>query len=988
MKQKQTYRMQPTPQDSDSTDEVQPIGSKLNLIIATVNCRSLCNALSDIQALLISEFIDIMCVTETWLTASKPDAVVTIPGYTMFRRDRGETNCDYAQLGGGGVVVYIKQSIQAVRRTDLECETLEILMVELKSRTPNLLVAALYRPPRQQINTLKEQFQLLAELVDSHDIIIGGDFNAYNNNWNAADTTNSDGRTLQAMLDEGGIVVCNRNMGTRPTPHSNHQLDLILSNCPHKCMSSFPTPPIADHCAVVATFRTTLATESERTKRMRSKMKRYNLGMIRQLLTQDPLYERVQGEVHIDYAWKAWETHFRDITEKCTYWVNVPPAKKPWYSWRLSRLKKCQDRLFRRYVRLPSVDNRISYCVCRNAYRKKVRTARSHFLTVQGYSLANRCRIGGYTWWKRAKRLCNITQKSYNIPELMSQTTCAKTARAKAQLLAEHFAAQSSSNSYQNPTPSQSVANSLLELFSIPPLTEGDVEHALSHLSPRTATSDSELIPVFRTMADLLSVSLTYLFNRSLALSTFPTDWKLATITPIFKKRGDPSNPSNYRPISLLSALSRILEEHVATSLSNFLYSNKLITPVQFGFVRHKSTTLQLIVLAHRIAQLQDSHAKLSLVSLDFHKAFDRVHHPTLLESIKQIAKERTTRWFSSYLEQRSIRVKVENTMSASLDINCGVPQGSHLAPLLFALYINTLPETVKHSEVFLYADDVALLHQHQKPAIGESYDQNHLQQDIDACYNWAKTRHGTFSSSKTTVVTTLDQPSTLRLNGEQLATKSSIKHLGITLTTQLNFSIHFDEIRKVFVQRVNLLRYMARNLPGRAILLLYKSYVRPSVEYAIPVWYCRLTREQQAILDKFQAKICRCYLRSQKIEFDQHETKENLNILCNLESLQFRRQSHSLVTLFKIIHNHSEYLTQFCISVTTSKRRPNKLVFHSYSRLLSSLFFYRTGQLWNCLPPVVTAIESLEEFKKQLKIHTFKYRFNCNGIGSVGVNY
>jgi len=173
----------------------------------------------------------------------------------------------------------------------------------------------------------------------------------------------------------------------------------------------------------------------------------------------------------------------------------------------------------------------------------------------------------------------------------------------------------------------------------------------------------------------------------------------------------------------------------------------------------------------------------------------------------------------------------------------------------------------------------------------------------------------------------------------------------------------------------------MAKHLPSSAVLLLYKSYVRPAIEYAIPIWCFRTTKEHLAVLDVLQAKVCRSYLRSKNIKYNVHERKENLNRLCFLESLQFRRQFLCLIILFKYIHYTPQYLSQFNILITTSQRRPNKLVLASHGQRISNLFLHKICTLWNCLPPSITSIKSLSEFRKQAHKHLFLHKFKCQGI-------
>ena len=206
---------------------------------------------------------------------------------------------------------------------------------------------------------------------------------------------------------------------------------------------------------------------------------------------------------------------------------------------------------------------------------------------------------------------------------------------------------------------------------------------------------------------------------------------------------------------------------------------------------------------------------------------------------------------------------------------NCGVPQGSYLAPPLFLLYINSLPDIVNHTSPLLFADDVTLLNAHN---VSLSLDENmsHLQQDLASCQNWAQNIPGKFSPEKTFIFSNHDIPdsSSVLMDGVPIAFGRSAKHLGVQLSDGLKFHDHFHTIFRKFQQQVNLLCFMGRHLPSSHILLLYKSYmyVRPAIEYANPVWSFRITSAQLGSLDVLQAKVCRRLLKSAKITFDIYE--------------------------------------------------------------------------------------------------------------------
>ena len=219
---------------------------------------------------------------------------------------------------------------------------------------------------------------------------------------------------------------------------------------------------------------------------------------------------------------------------------------------------------------------------------------------------------------------------------------------------------------------------------------------------------------------------------------------------PRLSQKGCPTHPTNYRPISLLPCIAKLFEKIVAKQLQAYLTIKQkiILCSQQYAYVKEKSATDQLIILTQQMADYIDERLNFDLVSLDFCKAFDRVSHSTLLRQVSKFSDHKVTAWTKSYLQDRSIAVKIESCMSVPKVTNCGVPQGSHLSPLLFVIYINDLPEAIHHSHTFLFADDVTLL----LPYKG-SLSSPGIQADIHACQSWARERGGEFSPSKISVL-------------------------------------------------------------------------------------------------------------------------------------------------------------------------------------------------------------------------------------------
>ena len=246
----------------------------------------------------------------------------------------------------------------------------------------------------------------------------------------------------------------------------------------------------------------------------------------------------------------------------------------------------------------------------------------------------------------------------------------------KAVILAEFFAAQCSSNSTDEslgapyPLPQQHPR------FDFQPLRECDVLRQLRKLPSCKSTSDYLISNrTLKECAHQICPSLTYLFNTSLSTNTFPDEWKEATICPIFKNRGNAGDPSNYRPVSLLNAVGKVLDALVCQSLLKYLLQYSLISCHQFGFLPHRSTVFQLLFVFDKWLKALDKNQESVAVFMDFNKAFDKVWHKGLLHKLlgNGLSSDAVA-WFQSYLSSRLLNVRVGEAVSAPLKIAAGVP--------------------------------------------------------------------------------------------------------------------------------------------------------------------------------------------------------------------------------------------------------------------------------------------------------------------------
>ena len=251
---------------------------------------------------------------------------------------------------------------------------------------------------------------------------------------------------------------------------------------------------------------------------------------------------------------------------------------------------------------------------------------------------------------------------------------------------------------------------------------------------------------LLKSSANTITPSVTKLLNLSIRTGKFPKLWKCSKITALFKS-GDRTNASNYRPISILPILSKILEKAVHSQLYQYLVTNNLLTRKQFGFRKGLSTVSALTSFADEVLLNMEQGKLCGAVFLDLTKAFDTVDHRILLRKFSEIGLcEKSLQWFRSYITDRKQRTCCGNELSDELPVTHGVPQGSILGPLIFVIYINDLPNVLDACQASLYADDTVIYY------YGSSSQEltDKLNQDLLAVAKWLNEHKLTLNLDKT----------------------------------------------------------------------------------------------------------------------------------------------------------------------------------------------------------------------------------------------
>lgn len=246
--------------------------------------------------------------------------------------------------------------------------------------------------------------------------------------------------------------------------------------------------------------------------------------------------------------------------------------------------------------------------------------------------------------------------------------------------------------------------------FSFSITTEKKVYKYLNSLSPKKATGLDGIPSRFvKDSASIIAGPISHIVNLSVIQGVVPDDLKSARVVPLYKKN-DKTDVGNYRPVSILSIVSKVFERVIYDQLEEYLVQNSLLYEYQSGFRQGFSTDTCLIHLTDYIRFQMDKGHYVGMVLIDLQKAFDTVNHSILLNKLKAMGlNEMSINWFTSYLSDRSQLVEISGKYSSSTTISCGVPQGSILGPLLFLIYVNDMSAVVEN-KLLLYADDSAIL--------------------------------------------------------------------------------------------------------------------------------------------------------------------------------------------------------------------------------------------------------------------------------------
>ena len=921
-----------------------------NLNFFYTNADSLSNKFNELLSITNDTISapDILCITETL-----PKNVIRneYQNYNMRDYEGYHTNI------GRGVSIYVKKHIIS-EQVYLNQTYNESVWLRLRPNNhTKIIVGCIYRSPNsspENNGNLVKIIQEACKLNANHHLILG-DFNYKEVNWSTNTVHTRPSHPAYILHEKINDLFLDQLIHS-PTRYregeQENTLDWVIADCPDLIEDLNIGPPLGergDHCVITFTMQF-MSTVQHFGNRLNFFKGDYN--KIRDNL-KDVNWERLMENKNCQDSWDIFVNTLTTLTKKFIpekkaknrrnqAWINkdiIDKIREKCKAWKTYIKNKCQA-------------NWRAFTEIRNSTNRAINKAKEDYELKIAQNINENPKIfWNYVRTHSSKNNMLPTLIDINGKEINLDID-------KANSLNTYFASVFTKESLNTlpVLPDRSNGSSLNNIK----IDKEEVEKTLNKLNvSKAAGPDNIHAKVLYELRSEINVPLNIIYNRSLIEGKLPVDWKQAYVKPLFKK-GCKKTISNYRPVSLTSICCKTMERIVKKELMSYLENNQLISMHQHGFRPGRSCCTQLLEVINIWTKILDKGIPIDCVYLDYAKAFDKVPHKRLINKIRAYGiNGNLLNWLENFLENRRQKVIVNNNMSDEKIVLSGIPQGSVLGPVLFIIYINDLPEEIS-SNIKIFADDTKIF-----KALEIQSDKDQLQNDLDKLIEWSNKWQLPFNVTKCKVMHygNNNPNNQYIMNNISLEETPTEKDLGVTFDQNLKFSTHIKNIVSKANSRLGIIKRNFSKLTPETLLPLYKTLVRPLLEYCCNIWNPQLKCDFNEI-ERIQRRATRLILPIMHKSY-----KERLKIL-NLDSLAFRRRRSDMIQVYKIFHKFDNLNVEDFFEVNTQATRGHNYKIakpRSLRNIRLNSFAIRTINDWNSLKYDTVNSLSINSFKSAL---------------------
>lgn len=914
--------------------------------IAHLNITSIPKYIDQLRIYLVNKPVDIFTINETRLDQSISDVEISIQGYNLYRKDRCRS--------GGGVAIYTRDVLNVKEMSQFVPEHIEAVCLEIvKPKTKPILVTSIYRPPNSKVDfmdQLENYFHVLDE--QNKELIITGDLNCDL----SLSVLQPHSRRLMDILELFQLKQLIVDP-TRITSDTESLLDIIATNRPDKVKESGVIHiGISDHSLVYSCLKLSVPRDKPKIVESRN-LKNYNMNCFNNHLYH-LLSNSIWNQKDPDQLWDQFKNIFNSVSD---IYAPVKTRKvrstyAPWLTTGIRREMNQRDYLKKKAVKNRSESLHQAYKTKRNQVNKLIKSAKSLYCKDN----IDLNKDNPKEMWKNINQVisgkgrCSKTTTITTIKD--DQGNIIHNEKLIANQLNKYFVEIGPKLSSQLPKNCGNFSEYLKPVdceFHFTAINNDTIFNKIMKIkSNKAAGLDKIPQKLLKDSAVVVTPFLNLIFNLSLSEGEFPSDWKNARVSPIFKS-GDREECGNYRPISILSAISKIFERIVFEQINQYLITNQILTQYQSGFRKGYSTYSSLLKTTNEWLVNMDKGLINGVVFLDLKKAFDTVDHEIMIKKLEFYGIRNTAlRWFISYLSHRKQVCKVGVSISESEQITTGVPQGSNLGPLLFLLYINDLPNCLDSSVPALFADDTNL----SISGATTCEIEEKLEIDLNNVHQWLLVNKLTLNEKKTEYMligsgqrlSQINAEPSLTIGSESIKRVSTTKTLGVIIDECLTWKDHIEKVAKKASKGIGMLRRSKDLLDKNTLKTIYSAFVLPHFDYCALVWdNCSKTLQNK--LQKLQNKAGRI------ITGDCYGTPSDaVRIKLDWDTLQARREKQLDTLMIQIMKGNSiNYLRElFTISSNQIYHlRSNNHVLYlpkPNTNALKRSFSYKGAAAWN----------------------------------------